>query len=81
MSLHGLHRVALDGFPVLDGGGDSRLIRDHCFAIEGERYGLVGVEVREGCRQVALKTRVCRVAVGVGQRGGQCLCVSGDALS
>ena len=47
-------------------------------ASEGERYGLVAIEIREGCRKVALKARVCRVAVGVGQRGGQCLCVSGD---
>ena len=77
---HGFHRVALDGFPVLDDGGDSRLRRGLGYgAAEGERYGLVGVEVREGCREVALKARVCRVAVGVGQRGGECLCVSGDA--
>ena len=65
--------------PVIDGSGHSRLIRDHCFAIEGEGYGLVAVEVREGCRQVALKTRVCRVAVGVCQRGREPLRIARNA--
>ena len=61
-------RVAIDGAA---GAG----------AAESERYGLVVVEVREGCREVAFKARVCRVAVRVGQRGGHCLCVSGDAAA
>ena len=67
--------------PVIDGGGDSRLCRGLGYgAAEGERYGLVGVEVLHSFGQVALKARVCRVAVSVGQRGCEGLPLRSDCL-
>ena len=54
--------------PVLDSCGHSGLRRGLGYgAAECERLCLVGIEVSEGCREVALKAGGLRVAFGVGQ--------------
>ena len=60
----GIHIAAVNLLPTCDAGFHSGFRRGLGYgAAEGERYGLVSVEVREGCRQVALKFRRLRVAV------------------
>ena len=75
-----VYLAAVHFFPVRDFTGEARLVRGlHDCAAEGQGLGLVLVEAVEGCREVALQARVCRVTVRVSQRGGEPLRVARDA--
>ena len=67
-----VYMAAVHFFPVRDFTGEARLARGlHDCAAEGERSGLVLVEAVESRREVAIERCRLRVAVSVGQRGGE----------
>ena len=74
------HSAAVHCFPVCDFTGEARLAwgLGYC-AAEGQRRGLAVVEAVEGRREVAIERCGLRVAVSVGQRGGEPLRVARNA--
>ena len=69
--LHGFHRVARDGIPILYGGFHTGSDRRVQLTLDAQGFFHITVKVREDFRQVALH-RLC-LSVGEGQDKCQCL--------